>query len=86
MSYIRNETIGGDTPYVYVTRRTYDRPDGRRHADLHGRPRACRSTAAYDREACFPGALLDDDGRDDPAVRAARAAARACRTTSTGTG
>jgi hypothetical protein len=25
-SYIRNTTIGGDTPYVYVTRRTYDRP------------------------------------------------------------
>ena len=27
MSYIRNPTIGGDTAYVYVTRRTYDRPD-----------------------------------------------------------
>jgi len=27
MSYIRNTTIGGSTPYVYVTRRTYDRPD-----------------------------------------------------------
>ena len=26
MSYIRNTTIGGDSPYVYVTRRTYDRP------------------------------------------------------------
>lgn len=26
MSYIRNTTIGGDVPYVYVTRRTYDRP------------------------------------------------------------
>jgi glycine/D-amino acid oxidase-like deaminating enzyme len=25
MSYIRNTTIGGETPYVYVTRRTYDR-------------------------------------------------------------
>jgi FAD dependent oxidoreductase len=25
-SYIRNTTIGGDTPNVYVTRRTYDRP------------------------------------------------------------
>ncbi len=28
MSYIRNAEIGGPTPYVYVTRRTYDRPDG----------------------------------------------------------
>src|SRR4051812_3185594 len=27
MSYIRNPTIGGDTAYVYVTRRTYDRPE-----------------------------------------------------------
>jgi len=26
MSYIRNVEIGGDVPYVYVTRRTYDRP------------------------------------------------------------
>ena len=30
MSYIRNATIGGDTPYVYVTRRTYDRPTAAR--------------------------------------------------------
>ena len=28
MSYIRNAEIGGPTPYVYVTRRTYDRVDG----------------------------------------------------------
>ena len=28
MSYILNPTIGGTTPYVYVTRRTYDRPQG----------------------------------------------------------
>lgn len=27
MSYIRNVEIGADTPYVYVTRRTYDRLD-----------------------------------------------------------
>jgi glycine/D-amino acid oxidase-like deaminating enzyme len=27
MSYIRNAEIGGPTPYVYVTRRTYDRAD-----------------------------------------------------------
>jgi glycine/D-amino acid oxidase-like deaminating enzyme len=26
ISYIRNTEIGGATPYVYVTRRTYDRP------------------------------------------------------------
>ena len=28
MSYIRNETIGGSTPYVYATRRTFDRTTG----------------------------------------------------------
>ncbi len=27
MSYIRNAVIGGEIPYVYITRRTYDRPD-----------------------------------------------------------
>jgi glycine/D-amino acid oxidase-like deaminating enzyme len=28
-SYIRNRSVGsGESPYVYVTRRTYDRPDG----------------------------------------------------------
>ncbi len=26
MSYIRNPVIGGPVAYVYVTRRTYDRP------------------------------------------------------------
>ena len=28
MSYIRNETIGGSTPYVYATRRTFDGSTG----------------------------------------------------------
>ena len=28
MSYIRNETIGGNTPYVYTTCRTFDYADG----------------------------------------------------------
>src|SRR4029078_1719744 len=27
MSYIRNAALGGGTAYVYVARRTYDRPD-----------------------------------------------------------
>ena len=38
MSYIRNTVIGGETPYVYVTRRTYDSGRRCRHAHLHGRP------------------------------------------------
>ena len=37
LSYIRNTVIGGDVPYVYVTRRTYDRAGRDGHADLHGR-------------------------------------------------
>ena len=76
MSYIRNTTIGGDTPYVYVTRRTYDRPDGDRHADLHGRPgapdrrRRVRPRRRRSRERC--STTMDDA---DPAVRPARAPA-----------
>ncbi len=85
MSYIRNETIGGDTPYVYVTRRTYDRPDGDRHADLHGRPRASGRRRLRSR-GLLPGDAAHDDGRDHPAVRAAVAPAGPCRTTSSGTG
>jgi glycine/D-amino acid oxidase-like deaminating enzyme len=57
MSYIRNETIGGDTPYVYVTRRTYDRPDGTVTLTCMGGPEHTVD-GPYDREACFPGTLL----------------------------
>ena len=57
MSYIRNETIGGDTPYVYVTRRTYDRDGGAVTLTCMGGPEHAVD-GAYDREACFPGTLL----------------------------
>ena len=57
MSYIRNATIGGDTPYVYVTRRTYDRPDGTVTLTCMGGPEH-PIEGPYDRTAYFSGAVL----------------------------
>lgn len=37
-SYVRNDRIGGDVPYVYVTHRTFDRPDGPRTLTCLGGP------------------------------------------------
>jgi glycine/D-amino acid oxidase-like deaminating enzyme len=65
LSYIRNPTIGGDEPYVYVTRRTYDRTDGAVTLTCMGGPEY-PFRHAYDREAPFPGELLqamDDEVR-----------------------
>jgi glycine/D-amino acid oxidase-like deaminating enzyme len=59
LSYIRNAVIGGDTPYVYVTRRTYDRPEGVVTLTCMGGPE-CPFREAYDREARFPGGLLQE--------------------------
>jgi glycine/D-amino acid oxidase-like deaminating enzyme len=56
MSYIRNTTIGGDTPYVYVTRRTYDRADGTVTLTCMGGPE--HPTETYDARRPFPGPLL----------------------------
>lgn len=67
MSYIRNAEIGGDTPYVYVTRRTYDRPsstdaDGGADAPVTltcmGGPEWMIDTA-WDPHAPYPGPMLD---------------------------
>jgi glycine/D-amino acid oxidase-like deaminating enzyme len=66
MSYIRNVEIGGDVPYVYVTRRTYDRP-----AAASGSGSTVPATLTcmggpewpiegeWIRDAPFPGELLD---------------------------
>ena len=59
MSYIRNLRIGGATPYVYVTRRTYDRPDGAVTLTCMGGPERPLEAPAYDRETPFPGEMLD---------------------------
>ena len=59
MSYIRNTSIGGDTPYVYVTRRTYDRPHGAGRATLTamGGPE-WPIEGPWVHDAPFPGSLL----------------------------
>jgi len=66
ISYIRNETIGGDTAYVYVTRRTYDRTEDTVTLTCMGGPEYPLDDPRYDRQAPFPGALLqalDDEAR-----------------------
>ena len=65
ISYIRNEIIGGHTPYVYVTRRTYDRDGDTVTLTCIGGPEYPHE-AAYDRDAPFPGPLLqmlDEEAR-----------------------
>ena len=57
MSYIRNATIGGDVPYVYVTRRTYDRPEGTATLTCMGGPE-WPIQGPWVRDAPFPGSLL----------------------------
>jgi len=64
MSYIRNTVIGGDTAYVYVTRRTYDRDDDVVTLSCMGGPEYPFYGPVYSPDAPFPGALLTemDDG------------------------
>ena len=57
MSYIRNTTIGGDTPYVYVPRRTYDRAGDSVTLTCMGGPEH-PFDGPYERDAPFPGGLL----------------------------
>src|SRR4051812_1827574 len=54
MSYIRNTTIGENTAYVYVTRRTYDRADDTVTLTCMGGPEFPFQGGAYDPEAPFP--------------------------------
>jgi glycine/D-amino acid oxidase-like deaminating enzyme len=56
-SYIRNTTIGGDTPYVYVTRRTYDRPTGAVTLTCMGGPE-WPIEGDWHADLPFPGSLL----------------------------
>ena len=70
MSYILNPKIGGTTPYVYVTRRTYDRPQGRAGAVMLtclGGPDYRIDPQHYEPEGPVPGAML---GVMDEQVRA----------------
>ena len=65
MSYIRNTTIGGSTPYVYVTRRTYDRPEDTVTLTCMGGPE-WPIEGPWDAGMPFPGPLL---GEMDQQVR-----------------
>jgi glycine/D-amino acid oxidase-like deaminating enzyme len=58
MSYIRNATIGEDTAYVYVTRRTYDRADDTVTLTCMGGPEYPFNEQTYDPNLPFPGTLL----------------------------
>jgi glycine/D-amino acid oxidase-like deaminating enzyme len=58
MSYIRNTTIGGDTAYVYVTRRTYDRTDDTVTLTCMGGPEYPLEGTSYDSAIAFPGPML----------------------------
>ncbi len=60
MSYIRNTTIGDETPYVYVTRRTYDMDSDVVTLTCMGGPEIPFDPRAYDPEVPFPGELLDE--------------------------
>jgi glycine/D-amino acid oxidase-like deaminating enzyme len=57
LSYIRNTTIGGDTPYAYVTRRTYDRVDGTVTLTCMGGPEHAID-GPWDPRQAFPGTML----------------------------
>jgi glycine/D-amino acid oxidase-like deaminating enzyme len=77
MSYIRNTRIGGQTAYVYVTRRTYDARGDTVTLSCMGGPEYPFHEPAYDPDSPFPGALLtemDDDVR--PFAQPARAPRR----------
>ena len=58
ISYIRNTVIGGETPYVYVTRRTYDRQEDTVTLTCMGGPEYPFHDPVYERESPFPGRLL----------------------------
>ncbi len=73
MSYIRNITIGGDTAYAYVTRRTYDRQNDTVTLTCMGGPESPFHQPVYDPDAPFPGQLLAEmDERVRPFANAAR--------------
>ena len=74
MSFIKNDKIGGDLPYGYVTRRTYDRPGGAATLTCVGGPETeLEEGDLYDADAPVPGyaieqldtqvrAVIDDPG------------------------
>ena len=77
ISYVRNVTIGGDTPYVYVTRRSYDRAADTVTLTCMGGPESDPGGPVYRRDAPVPGDVLqaiDDEVR--PFVQPSRTPGR----------
>jgi glycine/D-amino acid oxidase-like deaminating enzyme len=77
MSYIRNDIIGGDKPYVYVTRRTYDRAQDTVTLTCMGGPEYPFHESVYDPDSLFPCGMLaamDDEVR--PFAQPARSAGK----------
>ena len=58
MSYIRNDVIGADTPYVYITRRTYDVGGSSRTLTCMGGPEHEIDGTGYDGTTPCPGAMV----------------------------
>ena len=63
-SYVRNEIIGGETAYVYVTRRTYDRTDDTVTLTCMGGPETAFDPRTWDPNIAFPGELLAEMDND----------------------
>jgi glycine/D-amino acid oxidase-like deaminating enzyme len=64
VSYIRNTVIGGDTGYVYLTRRTYDRTDDVVMLTCMGGPEAPLDPLTWDPHIPFPGGLIAEIDND----------------------
>jgi glycine/D-amino acid oxidase-like deaminating enzyme len=74
MSYIRNVEVGGDTPYVYVTRRTYDQPDQTVTLTCMGGPEHPVAAGTWSAATPFLGDVLTTmDEQVRPFAQAARA-------------
>jgi glycine/D-amino acid oxidase-like deaminating enzyme len=63
-SFVRNATIGGETPYVYVTRRTYDRTDDMVTLTCIGGPETPFDPRTWDPETPFPADLIAEMDTD----------------------
>jgi glycine/D-amino acid oxidase-like deaminating enzyme len=63
-SYIQNATIVGETRYVYVTRRTYDRTDDTVTLTCMGVPEAPVDPRTWDPQVPFPADLIAEMDND----------------------
>jgi glycine/D-amino acid oxidase-like deaminating enzyme len=65
LSFIRNEVIGGDTPYVYVTTRPFQRADRPAMLTCIGGPEdMLDDSATYVAGSGFPAEIIEEIDRD----------------------